>query len=98
MSKILCQTILSVAACAAINWAWFQPLEEYCMKILRCIILVAALFSAVGCLGSVEAASTGKKAFIQKGSVFGTDMYHCDATSGTPVCTKVIEQPAAGGM
>jgi len=52
--------------------------------------------SAAGCAANMVAVSKGKKAYVSKGHIFGTKMYYCDATSGTPVCTKVQEIPQGG--
>ena len=62
------------------------------------VLLAAAFMFLPGCFGGNMAVSQGKKAYIMKGNIFKSKMYHCDATSGTPVCTEVMEQELAGGQ
>ncbi|MBN2718085.1 MAG: hypothetical protein JXX14_19725 [Deltaproteobacteria bacterium] len=62
------------------------------------VILAAAFMFLPGCIASNAAVSQGKTAYVVKGHVFGTKMYHCDATSGTPVCTVVTERELGGGQ
>jgi hypothetical protein len=52
----------------------------------------SVVFASTGCAGSTAVISQSKKAYIVKGSVFGTSMYYCQVTiTGQPVCTEVRE-------
>ena len=61
------------------------------------VILAAAFMFLPGCIANNAAVSQGKTAYVVKGHLFGTKMYHCDASSGSPVCTAVAEQTLEGG-
>ena len=54
------------------------------MKAMKWILVALFAVSMSGCVAWTAAPSTGKKAFVVKGNIFKTDMYHCDATSGQP--------------
>lgn len=71
--------------------------EENGMKKMKCLMFAAVFMLLTGCVASNAAVSTGKTAYVVKGNMFGTQMYHCDASTGTPVCTAVVERPLAGG-
>ncbi len=49
-----------------------------------------ALFGT-GCIAHSAIVSTEKTAYVVSGSFLGTNLYHCTAASGRPVCTQVIE-------
>ena len=61
------------------------------------VLLAVTFMFLPGCVAKNAAVSQGKTAYVAKGNLFGTKMYHCDATSGTPVCTQVTERPLAKG-
>ena len=61
------------------------------MKIVVSIVLcVLALSSTVWATQAV-AVSVDKKAYVMKGSIFGTSVYACKAEGAKPVCTQVAE-------
>jgi hypothetical protein len=61
------------------------------MKIVAFAILAVVAISTTGCVSSGLVLSTEKKAFVTKGSIFGTSVYHCKADGAKPVCTQVEE-------
>lgn len=48
---------------------------------------------AVGCIGQVATPAVQGKAYVIKGSFFGTTVYNCDASGGEPECWAVKEEP-----
>jgi len=68
------------------------------LKIL--VLLAAAVLFAVlltGCVSVTRVQSTRGKAFVEHGTVFGTNMYNCDASDGKPECWPVKENELEGG-
>ncbi len=66
---------------------------------LRVVFAGAALLLATtgtGCMYMTAVKSQQGKAFVVKASPFGGSFWNCDASSGEPVCYKVVEQPLAG--
>lgn len=61
------------------------------MKIALLAILAVMAVSTTGCVSSGIIVSTEKQAYVVKGSVFSTSMYHCKADGAKPVCTQVEE-------
>jgi hypothetical protein len=61
------------------------------MKIAGLIVLGTLAISSTGCVARAVAVSVDKKAYVMKGSIFGTSMYACKAEGAKPVCTQVSE-------
>lgn len=61
------------------------------MKVAAFIVMGVLAFSATGCLARTAVVSTEKTAYVVKGSLFGSSMYHCKADGGKPVCQQVEE-------
>lgn len=57
---------------------------------LSLILLSIMLAGTTGCLAKTAIVSTEKKAYVVKGSLFGSNMYHCTAEP-KPVCKQVEE-------
>jgi uncharacterized membrane protein YjgN (DUF898 family) len=57
---------------------------------LSLILLSVIAVGATGCLARPIVVSTEKKAYIVKGNLFGSRMFHCKAEA-KPVCTQVEE-------
>ncbi|MBN2343253.1 MAG: hypothetical protein JXX29_23050 [Deltaproteobacteria bacterium] len=68
------------------------------MRWLSILLLFVSLMFLGGCVARNASVATGQKAYVVKGNMFGTKMYHCDASSGTPICTAVAERPLEGGQ
>lgn len=53
---------------------------------------------SVGLLGgsSLTVQAQQGKAYVIQRSFFSSTLWNCDSTSGEPVCTRVVELPAAG--
>ncbi len=61
------------------------------MKAALSLILLGVIsVGATGCLARTAVVSTEKKAYIVKGNLFGSNMFHCKAEP-KPVCTQVEE-------
>ena len=45
-----------------------------------------------GCVGQVATPAVHGKAYVVKGSWFGTTMYNCDASGGEPECWAVKQE------
>lgn len=54
------------------------------------ILLAAVTICTTGCLARTAVVSTEKKAYIVKGNLFGSNMFHCTAEP-KPVCKQVEE-------
>lgn len=61
------------------------------MKIALFAILAVMALSTTGCVSSGLILSTEKQAYVMKGSLLGTSVYHCKADGAKPVCTQVEE-------
>jgi hypothetical protein len=61
------------------------------MKIVASIGLCALALSSTACVARTVAVSVDKKAYVMKGSIFGTNVYACKAEGAKPVCTQVAE-------
>jgi len=59
------------------------------------VLLTAIMLSA--CVSVTKVQSTGAKAYVVDGHIFGTDMLNCDASDGTPECWPVVEKEGKGG-
>ena len=57
-------------------------------------MLALVAFACSGCIGTTAAQSVNGKAFVVRGSFFGTSVYNCDATGARPVCYEVTEESA----
>ena len=55
-----------------------------------------ALVQTTGCVYMAAVKSVQGKAYVVKATPFGSSLWNCDATSGDPVCYRVVEVPAAG--
>lgn len=61
------------------------------MKAALSLILLSALaIGSTGCLARTAVVSVEKKAYIVKGNLFGSNMFHCTAEP-KPVCKQVEE-------
>lgn len=54
------------------------------------VLLTALAIGATGCLARTAVVSQEKKAYIVKGNLFGSNMFHCTAEP-KPVCKQVEE-------
>jgi hypothetical protein len=62
-------------------------------KKIRFAALALIALGATACSSySATVPSMQGKAFVTGSHFFSTSMYHCDATSGKPVCTELTEQ------
>jgi hypothetical protein len=61
------------------------------MKIAVLAVLATLAISTTGCVSSGLILSTEKKAYVVKGSILGTSVYHCKADGAKPVCQQVEE-------
>ena len=61
--------------------------------VMLLIGLACVLSSATGCSARMAVIAHEKQAYIVKESALGfnSDMFLCDATSGKPVCHKIVE-------
>lgn len=62
------------------------------MHWLKIVAVIAAALMFSGCVTVAKVQSTKAKAYVADGNIFGTDMYYCDASDGTPECWPVNEQ------
>jgi len=68
------------------------------MRLVGIVFLVAAALACAGCVSATRVQSVQGKAYVEKGSIFGTGMLNCDATEGNPECWPVNEvEPEGGG-
>ncbi|MDD5309155.1 MAG: hypothetical protein PHU25_17720 [Deltaproteobacteria bacterium] len=67
------------------------------MGLLRIVLLIAAALAFAGCISKTRVQSVHGKAYVEKGSIFGTGMLNCDATDGNPECWPVNEVDPQGG-
>ncbi|MCC6214114.1 MAG: hypothetical protein IT376_04555 [Polyangiaceae bacterium] len=60
----------------------------------RTVLLLALLGAAgaTGCVNRTLVVSHERKAYVVNQSIFSATVYHCDASSGKPVCTAVDEE------
>ena len=56
------------------------------------LFLIAAALLLSGCVATTIVQSVDGKAYVARGSWFGTKMLNCDATDGNPECWPVDEQ------
>jgi hypothetical protein len=59
------------------------------MRHMVCLILSTVALMATGCVGMTATPAVQGKAYVVKGSMFGTSMYNCEARNGEPVCWEV---------
>jgi uncharacterized membrane protein YjgN (DUF898 family) len=57
---------------------------------LSLILLSVIAIGSTGCLARAAIVSQEKKAYIVKGNLFGSNLFHCKA-EGKPVCKQVEE-------
>ncbi|MEZ4300876.1 MAG: hypothetical protein R3B70_38435 [Polyangiaceae bacterium] len=57
---------------------------------LSLVLLSVVAVGSVGCLAKAAVVSTEKNAYVVKGNLFGSNMFHCKAEP-KPVCTQVEE-------
>lgn len=62
------------------------------MSLKKVMVLIAAAALLSGCVATTVVKSVDGRAYVAKGSWFGTKMYNCDATDGNPECWPVEEQ------
>jgi len=62
------------------------------MRYLLIVSALLALIVSAGCIGMTAVRAQQGKAYVVKGSVFGTSMWNCEASGGKPKCYKVIKQ------
>ena len=62
-------------------------------KVRSVLLIVGIALGASGCSARMAVIAHEKQAYIVKDTSLGfaSNMYLCDATSGKPVCKKVIE-------
>jgi hypothetical protein len=62
-------------------------------RVRSVIVLIGLLSTASGCSARMAVIAHEKQAYIVKESALGfnSDMFLCDATSGKPVCHKIVE-------
>ena len=58
----------------------------------RVLLLLGAALLLSGCVATTIVPSVDGKAYVARGSIFGTKMLNCDATDGNPECWPVEEQ------
>ena len=59
------------------------------------MVLLAAMMVSPwlgGCVAQTATPAQHGKAYVVLGDLFGTSMYHCDATGGEPECWEVVEK------
>jgi hypothetical protein len=63
------------------------------MKVVTLIVAGVVAIATSGCAARVAVVSQEKSAYVVKTSLFGlvSNMYHCKADGGKPVCTQVEE-------
>ncbi len=61
------------------------------MRLIEGLGTVFAALALNGCIGVTATPAVQGKAYVVKGSIFGTTVYNCDATSGEPRCWEVKE-------
>jgi hypothetical protein len=62
------------------------------MTLKKVMFFLAAALLLSGCVATTVVPSVDGKAYVAKGSWFGTKMLNCDATDGNPECWPVQEQ------
>jgi len=63
------------------------------MKQMTLLLALGALALGSGCSTySTAVVSQQGKAYVIVSGLFGQSMYHCDASSGKPVCTELKEE------
>lgn len=61
-------------------------------KILIGFALLYAALASTGCVETTATPAVHGRAFVVKGSIFGTSMYNCAVVNGDPQCWRVKEQ------
>lgn len=56
------------------------------------LLLAVAAAGTTGCVNRTLVVSHERKAYVVNQSIFSATVYHCDATTGKPVCTAVDEE------
>lgn len=54
--------------------------------------LLFLAIAATGCVATTATPAVHGRAYVIKGSIFGTSMYNCAANNGNPQCWRVTEQ------
>ena len=62
-------------------------------RVRSVILLIGLLSTASGCSARMAVIAHEKQAYIVKESALGfnSDMFLCDASTGKPVCHKIVE-------
>jgi hypothetical protein len=61
----------------------------------KSMVALAAMLASPwlgGCVGTTATPAQHGKAYVVLGSLFSSNMYHCDATDGEPECWEVVEK------
>ena len=66
------------------------------MRTLLLLALATLALGSSGCVAATAVESVQGKAFVVKGSVFGTSFWNCDGTAAQPVCYEVEQTPYEG--
>ncbi len=62
------------------------------MRYLLILGALLALIVSTGCIGYTLVRGQQGKAYVVKGSIFGTSVWNCEAAGPKPKCYKVIKQ------
>jgi len=63
------------------------------MRTLWLFTIAALAIGSSGCIGVAAVESVQGKAFVVKGSAFGTSLWNCDASGAQPTCYEVTAIP-----
>ena len=66
------------------------------MRTLFLLAIATLALGSSGCVAATAVESVQGKAFVVKGTVFGTSLWNCDATGPQPVCYEVEQTPYEG--
>ncbi len=56
------------------------------------LLLMLLAFSTAGCISATATPAVHGRAYVTKGSIFGTSMYNCAVVGGAPTCWRVTEK------
>lgn len=61
-------------------------------KLLVGLALLFVALASTGCVATTATPAVHGRAYVVKGSIFGTSMYNCAVVNGDPQCWRVKEQ------
>jgi hypothetical protein len=66
------------------------------MRTLLFLAIATLALGSSGCVAATAVESVQGKAFVVKGTVFGTSLWNCEAAGAQPVCYEVEAIPYEG--